>query len=163
MKNGKNDDNVLFYPKLNDIHEFIIERFNEIENMGDLVKFHSINKYLIMSHSPKHLRILGNIVANHNRIKIDEVLEKYQKKLREALDSKPTTKSHYNTLQHILGHFLPDLSTSEKRYFLLILQNFRDEKSPLSEILEILKESTSKYDKKYLARQTYFLLFTRMM
>lgn len=146
--------------RLDDIHQFIMERIKEIEKMSDLVKFHSINKYLIMAHSPFHLNKLGNIVANHEKLKFNQVLEKYQSQLKEIFSVKPSTKSHFNTLQHILGHFSPDLSVSEKRYFLTILQNFRDEKAQLGDILQMLKDCTAKYEKAYLARQTYFLFFT---
>ena len=147
-------------PTLNDMHQFVLERFMEIKDMGDLVKFQSINKYLIMAHSPKHLNILGNIVANHNGLSGSEVLKEYQVELKNALSCKPTTKSHYNTLQHILGHFSPDLTQAEKGYFLGILQNFKENKAELNDALKILKDCTAKYDKSYLSRQTYFLFFT---
>ena len=146
--------------RLKDIQEFVMERFKESKEIGDLVKFHSVNKYLIMSHSPNQLNKLGNIVANHNRLEICEVLENYHKELKKAFSFKPTMRSHFNTLQHIFGHFSPDLSGSEKRYFLSILQNFREDRVPLTEALQILKGCTTKYEKTYLARQTYFLFFT---
>ena len=146
--------------RLKDIHEFVMERFKESKEMGDLVQFHSINKYLIMAHSPNHLNRLGNIVANHDKLKISDVLEKYLKELKKAFSIEPTIKSHFNTLQHIFGHFSPDLSRSEKRYFIIILQNFRESKIPLNEALQILKDCTEKYEKLYLVRQTYFLFFT---
>lgn len=145
---------------LKDIHDFVFERLKEVNNMGELVKFHSINKYLIMAHSPNQLNKLGNIVANHNDLKIAEILENYQKELEKAFTLKPTTKSHANTLQHILGHFSPDLTKAEKRYFLSVLDNFVKDKVPVGDALEILKDSTEKYEKTYLAKQTYFLFFT---
>lgn len=146
--------------RLEDIYEFTMERIKEVANMSELVKFHSVNKYLIMAYSPFQLNKLGNIVANHEKLKFNQVLEKYQEQLKQVFSVKPTTKSHFNTLQHILGHFSPDLSISERRYFLTMIQNFRNEKSQLGDILRMLKECTTKYDKAYLSRQTYFLFFT---
>ena len=145
---------------LKDIQGFVIERFAENKTMNDLVKFHSINKYLLMSHSSNHLNKLGNIVANHEKLGITLVLENYRKELKKTLTVNPTLKSHFNTLQHILGHFSPDLSKSEKRYFLNILENFEEGKVELSEVLQILKDCTEKFEKSYLSRQTYFLFFT---
>ena len=155
----KNTDSI---PKLTikDIQQFVIERFKENKKINDLIKFHSINKYLIMAHSSSQLNKLGNIVANHNRLEISDILEKYNTELRKTFSVSPTMKSHFNTLQHILGHFSPDLSKAEKRCFLHILQNFREGKVELSEVLQILKDCTSKYEKSYLSRQTYFLFFT---
>lgn len=146
--------------QLDDIHDFVLERFKEVKNMSELVKFHTINKFMIMAHSPNHLNKLGNIVANHEDLEFSKILEIYEKELNKALESEPTIKSHYNTLQHITGHFSADFTTSEKGYFLKMLQSFREGMVELSEVLKILKDSTIKYDKKYLVRQTYFLLFT---
>ena len=146
--------------QLKDIHEFVFERFKENKVMSDLVKFQSINKYLIMAHSPVHLNKLGNIVANHEKLPISIVLENYHRELKKAFLVKPSRKSHYNTLQHIMGHFSPDFSKSEKRYFLHILENYKEDKVPLNEALQMLKDCTAKYEKSYLSRQSYFLFFT---
>lgn len=160
MAQSMRRDNMRSMPSLKDIHDFLFERFLEVKSMGDLVKFHSINKFLIMAHSPNQLNKLGNVVANHEGLKICKVLEKYHLELKKALDSKPTTKSHFNTLQHIMGHFSPDLSGAEKRYFLNVLGNFKDGKVPVSEALQILRDCTYKYENSYISRQTYFLFFT---
>lgn len=146
--------------KLDDIHNFVYERLNETKEMSDLVKFHSVNKFLIMSHSSFHLNKLGNIVANHEKLDFDQVFKKYNEELKQVFTKKPTTMTHYNALQHILGHFSPDFTGSEKRYFLTVLQNFKDDKAPLGEVLQLLRDCTTKYDKSYLSRQTYFLFFT---
>ncbi len=155
-------DNPGSMPKLQlkDIHEFVFERFKENKTMSDLVKFQSVNKYLIMTHSPNHLNKLGNIVANHDRLPISIVLENYHTELKKAFKQKPTRKSHFNTLQHIAGYFSPDLSKSEKRYFQHILENYREGKVEINEVLQVLKDCTAKYENSYLSRQTYFLFFT---
>lgn len=145
---------------LEHIHEFVRNRINEVKNMSEIVKFHTVNKYLIMSHSPNHLIKLGNIVANHEDQKFSEVLDNYKKELEDAIKIEPTIRSHYNTIQHIFGHFSADFTTNEKSYFLNMLQSFKEEKISISEVLKILKESTVKYDKTYLIKQTYFLFFT---
>ena len=146
--------------RLDDIHNFVFERFNEVKQISDLVKFHSVNKFLIMSHSSFQLNKLGNIVANHKKLGFDQVLKLYKEELKQAFRKKPTTMTHHNTLQHILGHFSPDFTGSEKRYFLTVLQNFKGDKATLGEVLHLLRDGTAKYDKSYLSRQTYFLFFT---
>ena len=146
--------------RLDDIRDFVFERFNEVKQMCYLVKFHSVNKFLIISHSSFQLNKLGNIVANHEKLDFDLVLKSYKEELKQVFKKKPTTMTHYNTLQHILGHFSPDFTGSEKRYFLTVLQNFKNDKANLAEVLQLLRDGTAKYDKSYLSRQTYFLFFT---
>ncbi len=145
-----------------DVVGFVLERFDELKNnptMKNLIHFHTINKFLIMAHSSKHLNVLGNLVANHRNENIKNLLEKYEISLRDAIKNPPTITSNTNVLSHILGHFSDDLSPDEKSSFLISLKHYGEEKISLSEILCLLKSWTSKYDKAYLTRQTYFLLY----
>ena len=88
-----------------DVTDFVLERFSQVKKQNatnQLVKFHTINKYLLMAHSQKYLKILGNVVANHENKSIDEILVDYEKDLIPALNSAPTIKSH------IKEYFFPD-------------------------------------------------------
>lgn len=146
-------------PRLEEIHGFVLERLDEVTDAGGLVRFHSVNKYLIMAHSPLHLNALGNIVANHVRRSTADMLDAYGTELRAALTRKPTVQSHHNALQHIFGHFSGNMSKSEKRALLGTLDRFAEGNMPVGYALQILKECTAKYEKLYLSRQTYFLFF----
>lgn len=146
----------------NEIFDFIVDRFEELKlnpSMANLVHFHTINKFLIMSHSPKYLNKLGNLVANHNNQPFQDVLESYEKYLKESLKTPPTIGSHTNVLSHIFGHFSNELNPDEKSAFLGSMKNFRENKITLSEILGLLKSWVSKFDNTYLIGQTYFLLY----
>lgn len=161
IKESEKDDS---QPKLTheDVVGFVLDRFDEIKqapSMKNLVHFHTINKFLIMAHSAKQLNVLGNLVANHAQENMDILLEKYEKNLREALKGPSTIASNGNVLSHIFGHFSNDLSPDEKSSFLISLKLYSEEKITLSEVLSLLKSWTSKFDKSYLARQTYFLLY----
>ncbi|HET6517131.1 MAG TPA: YbgA family protein [Nitrosopumilaceae archaeon] len=145
-----------------EILDFVLERFKELKlnpSMKNLVHFHTINKFLIMVHSPKHLNVLGNLIANHDQKELDDILENYEKQLKFALEISPTISSNINALSHIFSHFLHELSPDEKSAFLISLNHFCEGKITLSEMLGLLKSWTSKYDKTYLASQTYFLLY----
>ena len=64
------------------ISEFVRKNFAEIKNNADIntmIHFHSINKFLLMAHDSNHVRILGNLVANHESLPISVILEKYEK------------------------------------------------------------------------------------
>ena len=148
---------------LADIHQFVYERFFEAKNHNDineLIRFHTVNKYLFMSHSPNHLTKLGNIVANKNKRYIKEIFEEYYFIMRNLLQKNPTHRSHLNTVYHIFGHFSKDLTDEQKNEFLKIIEDLKTDEKSLRKILLKLKEWTVKFDKRYLIRQTYFLLFT---
>lgn len=159
-KSQKNESASKLTPE--EVVEFVLERFGELKNepsMKNLVHFHTINKFLIMAHSPKMLNVLGNLVANHRHENIKNLLEKYETNLKDALKRTPTISSHTNVLSHVLGHFSNELNSDEKSSFLISIKHYEDGKITLSEILGLVKSWISKFDKDYLTRQTYFLLY----
>ncbi|WP_297592556.1 YbgA family protein [Nitrosopumilus sp.] len=146
-----------------EIREFVLERFENIkisEKMKDLVEFHTANKFMLMAHDQTKLKILGNIVSNSNKSELKEIIDEYEKHLKEAFISKPTTKSHSNVIMHIFGFFSANLNKFEKREFLNLLQQFREEKITIGNILAEINPIIYQFNKTYLAGQTYFLLYT---
>ena len=147
-----------------DIQQFVLERFEDVKKekkMKELVHFHSINKYLLMSYDVNGLNKLGNIVANHKDKKFKEIIQEYDSVLRNTLEKSPTIKSNSNTLYHIFGHFSKKLSTQNKNHFLDLLQEYHSGEIPLEKILTEMKDIVAKLDKKYLIRQTFFLFNIR--
>jgi uncharacterized protein YbgA (DUF1722 family) len=142
---------------------FILDRFHEVKeskNFKNLVEFHTINKYLLMAHSTENLNLLGNFVANQSGLHLEDVMNGYEKTLKETLNFLPSTKSHCNTIYHIFGHFSKNLTSIKKLQFLGMVEQFKQNRTTLDSILHLLKNMTIQYDKTYLIRQTYFLLFT---
>ena len=59
------------------LYEVITDRFEEIKSnpsMEEIIKFHSNNKYLFMAYNQEKLKILGKIVANHEKRKLKELV-----------------------------------------------------------------------------------------
>jgi uncharacterized protein YbgA (DUF1722 family) len=46
--------------------------------MGNLVDFHTRNKLLILSHSQKHYRLMGKLVADGRKLPINELYNQYR-------------------------------------------------------------------------------------
>jgi uncharacterized protein YbgA (DUF1722 family) len=160
--NTKNSDVLLTNSQ---ISEFVLKGFSEIKSDLDiaaLVHFHSINKFLLMAHNHAHTTILGNIVANHDLFPASVVFEKYEHHLASVLKFEPSIKSHVNVLQKILGYFKKELTKEEKATILEMLSGYRKETETLNDILLSLEELTRKFQKTYLVRQTYFLLYVRV-
>lgn len=145
-----------------DIAGYVLDRFDELEqspSIDEIVKFHSHNKYLLMAHDQERLKILGNIVANHNKSKLSNVLSEYEENLKTALQKTPTTKTHINVLMHIFGFFKNYFNQNQKRTFLVQVSKFRENKITLGQILAKIEPMTYQINAMYLVNQTYFLLY----
>ena len=145
-----------------EVKQFVNKRFQEVKNekkIKHLVEFQAMNKYLIMTHNQEQLRVLGRIVASNKKIKLSEILIEYENNLRLALQSKPTIKTHSNVLLHIFGFFSNNFSDLEKDKFFELLGNYKNEKITIGNILAEIHPIIYRFNKTYLASQTYFLLY----
>ena len=146
-----------------DIKEFVNERFLEVkknEKIKELVSFQAMNKYLIMAHDQEQLQVLGRIVASNKKIKLSEIITDYENNLKLALQSKPTIKTHSNVLMHIFGFFSKEFSDLEKAKFFELLMNYKNEEITIGCILAEIHPIVYRFNKTYLASQTYFLLYS---
>ncbi len=123
--------------------------------MGNLVAFHTKNKLLILSHSQKHYRMMGKLVAEGKSMPITELYLQYQGLLMAALRLKPTIPKNINVLQHLMGYFKKQLSRDEKQELLEIFNRYRDEQVPLIVPVTLINHFVRKYDAPYLKEQTY--------
>ena len=146
-----------------DIKEFVNERFLEVkknEKIKELVSFQAMNKYLIMAHDQEQLQVLGRIVASNKKIKLSEIITDYENNLKLSLQSKPTIKTHSNVLMHIFGFFSKEFSDLEKAKFFELLMNYKNEEITIGCILAEIHPIVYRFNKTYLASQTYFLLYS---
>jgi len=138
---------------------FTMKRWRDIlaekPAMGRLVDFHTRNKLLIMSHSQKHYRLMGKLVADGKTLPIAELYEKYQNLLMEAVKSKTTVRRNANVLQHLMGYFKKQLTADEKQELLEIFDQYRRELVPLIVPITLINHYVRKYDQPYLKLQTY--------
>ena len=147
----------------NDAVKYIMDRFYDVKQtkkIENLVNFHTMNKYMIMSHNQEELKKLGNIVAKYKKIPFGEILEYYNSHLQKALEASPTVKKHTNVILHVFGHFSKVLTSNEKKIFLDLLEDYKMGKTKLGKILSEIHLLIFKFDNTYLASQTYFLLYS---
>ena len=155
-------DNIYKELSEKDIKLFVKGRFQEVKKnnkIKELVGFQAMNKFMIMAHSQEQLQVLGRIVASNKKIKLSEILIEYENHLKVALESKPTIKAHSNVLLHIFGFFSKEFSALEKDKFFELLQNYKSEKMTIGEILAEIHPIVYRFNRTYLASQTYFLLY----
>jgi uncharacterized protein YbgA (DUF1722 family) len=138
---------------------FTLKRWRETlalgSKRGHLVDFHTRHKLLILSHSPKHYALLGKLVARIKEMPLQEVYERYQSMLMEALRLKTTIKKNANVLLHVMGYFKRNLSQAEKEELLEIVNNYRQGYIPLIVPVTLLNHFVRKYDQAYLKSQYY--------
>ncbi len=123
--------------------------------MGSLVDFHTRHKLLILSHSPKHYRTLGKLVAQGKAIPLKDLFEQYETLLMEALRLTSTLKKNINVLQHIMGYFKKQLSSDEKQELLEIFDQYRKEYVPLIVPITLVNHYVRKHRQPYLGQQVY--------
>lgn len=138
---------------------FTLQRWRQSLSQGlnrrILVDFHTRHKYLIMAHSPKHLQLLGKLVAIIKELPLSEAFNRYQTLLMDALHLKATIKKNIDVLMHALGYFKKQLSTAEKAELLEIIENYRREYIPLIVPITLLNHYVRKYEESYLQDQFY--------
>lgn len=138
---------------------FTLKRWREAlvgqRPLKTLVDFHTRHKLLIMSHSPKHYRSMGKLVAAGKQYPLGELFATYETLLMEAMKLKTTIKKNINVQQHIMGYFKRQLSSDEKQEMLEIMGNYRDENVPLIVPITLLNHYVRKYGEPYLSRQFY--------
>ncbi|MCG6982983.1 MAG: DUF523 and DUF1722 domain-containing protein [Deltaproteobacteria bacterium] len=138
---------------------FALKRWRELldsnQRRGKLVAFHTQHKLLIMSHSQKHSRILGKLVAEAKKIPAEQLYSQYQMLFMEALRLKTTIKKNINVLQHMMGYFKKQLSADEKRELLETIDQYRNEYIPLIVPVTLIMHYVRKYDQTYLKEQLY--------
>jgi uncharacterized protein YbgA (DUF1722 family) len=122
---------------------------------GALVKFHTQNKFLLLSHSRKHYTALGKIVADVKKHPWNKVLASYAFTFMEALALKSTTKKHADVLFHMMGFFKKLLSKEEKADMLEAVEDYRQELLPLIFPVTLIRHYLKKHNVDYLQDQIY--------
>ncbi|MBN2433095.1 MAG: DUF1722 domain-containing protein [Acidobacteria bacterium] len=123
--------------------------------IGRLVDFHTRNKLLLMSHSPKHYKLMGQLVARARQVPAAELYREYIGHLMAAFALLATTKKNTNVLYHIVGFFKKHLTPGEKQELIEVIDNFRFGYLPLIAPIVLVNHYVRKYDIDYLRQQTY--------
>jgi len=138
---------------------FVYKRWKEFMKKGglirDLIIFHTEHKLLILSHSPKHFSLLGQLIAGARRYKPEELHSGYIRLLIEGLRLIATVKKNTNVLLHAAGYFKKLLSADEKKELLEVIENYHRGYIPLIVPVVLIKHYVRKFDEPYLKKQYY--------
>ena len=134
-----------------DLHEFIEQN----PSFKQLVDFHTRYKYLIYSKSNDGYKKLGNIVANHEKKSIDEVLNEYKIVFLEAINEKGNVNKTYNVLLHIIGYFKKLITKEEKKEILDSIEEYKEKLIPLIAVIKVIKLYAKRFQIEYLLSQRF--------
>lgn len=124
-------------------------------NRQALIRFHTIHKYLLLSHSPQHYKTMGQLVAQAERYRPKELTVKYADLFMKTLAVRATVAKHVNVLQHIVGHFKKRMTPSEKAELLGVIDDYHRGLTPLIVPLTLIKHYVRQFDMSYIREQVY--------
>ena len=143
-----------FFTKLYAIFNF--KKMAQNKSIKKLADYHAKNKYLYFAYNQTLKNKLGLIVANHEKLETNIVLDNYFKEMVKLFSNLPSKKNYINAYQHIFGYFSKFASKEEKVFILQLMEKYRDGKIDKSAIASILKVYSIKYNIEYLLGQTIF-------
>jgi uncharacterized protein YbgA (DUF1722 family)/uncharacterized protein YbbK (DUF523 family) len=122
---------------------------------GDLVAFHSAQKFAVLAHSPSHYATLGRLVAAAGGARLAARLTEYGTLLMHALSIRATRGRHANVLQHLAGFFKRQLDAAERIELADVIHDYRLGLVPLIVPLTLIKHHVRRLGVAYLADQVY--------
>jgi uncharacterized protein YbgA (DUF1722 family) len=123
--------------------------------VGDLVRFHTAHKLLVLAHAPEDYRRLGRLVAGARGMPRRDLEQRYAAGLMQGLAKLATTRRHTNVLQHMAGYFKDRLDAASKRELAETIDDYRRGLIPLVVPLALLRHHVRVLDVTYLTGQTY--------
>jgi uncharacterized protein YbgA (DUF1722 family) len=123
--------------------------------VGELVRFHTAHKLILMAHSPHAYQRLGRMVALAQATPPTTLERGYTDAFMAALAKLATPGKHANVLQHMAGYFKDRLDTASREELLAAIEDYRGELVPLIVPVTLMRHHVRVHDVSYLAGQLY--------
>ncbi len=138
---------------------FSYRRFQDLMQDGvttqALIGYHTIHKYLLLSHSRRHYETMGRLVSRADRYRPQELMMKYGALFMKTLTVKATVRKHVNVLHHIVGYFKGRLKTHEEAELLRVIDDYHRGLTPLIAPLTLIKHYVRVFDVDSIRDQVY--------
>nr|WP_321465428.1 DUF523 and DUF1722 domain-containing protein [uncultured Desulfobulbus sp.] len=148
------------------IKVFTLARFRELSaqpTMGALVAFHASHKLLFLAYNQSRFRLAGKIVANHEKLPLSEVVNRYRAELVHILDMPMRIPGVINTLYHAFGWISEHMGSEEKQYLINTIEEYRDERLPLQAVTRLIEAQALRFANKYLLSQVFLRPYPRAL
>ena len=123
--------------------------------VGDLVRFHTAEKLLLLAHDPEGYRQLGRIVARAKETPREELPARYGEIFMRSMAKPATLGKQTNVLQHMAGYFKDTLPDDEKAEMHDAIRDYRRKLVPLVVPLTLVRHHVRKQKVAYLEGQTH--------
>ena len=124
---------------------------------GGLVRFHTAHKMTVLSHSPRHYRELGRLVAQAGSLGWEALSRHYGGMLTDGLKVLSTPGKHANVIQHLMGFVKDALTPEDKAELLDLIASYRQRLAPLVAPLTLLKHHLNRHPVPEWVRQQVYL------
>ena len=124
-------------------------------SFGQLVAFHTNEKFLLLAHDRVGYGRLGRLVADGKKRPRSEVATNYRTTFMATLKKIATVKKHRNVLQHIAGHLKKVLTPEEKAELHGHINDFAAGLVPLIVPITLIRHLARRHNITYLDGQTY--------
>jgi uncharacterized protein YbgA (DUF1722 family)/uncharacterized protein YbbK (DUF523 family) len=122
---------------------------------GDVVAFHSREKYFLLAHSPKHYKELGQLVAAIKSHTPSAFRDMYMQLYMGALATRATTARHVNAMQHVAGHLKDEIGPDELTRVHQLIKDYKAGLVPLIVPITLLRHYIELLDLHYVKDQVY--------
>ena len=122
---------------------------------ADLVAFHTAHKLMLLAHSTRIYRMLGQLVAGSRSRARPELETQYVEGFMTALAIVATPRRHSNVLQHMAGYFKTQLDRDEKAELAGAIEDYRTGLVPLVVPMTLIRHHVRRYRVSYLSEQVY--------
>lgn len=119
-----------------------------------LVTFHARHKFLIMAHSPVHMRRLGNLVGGMGKER-PPPWDDYGALLMEAMGRLATPRKHVDVILHLMGFLKKQLGADDKAEMMELLEAYKAGHLPLIVPITLLNHHVRRFNPPYLPEQWY--------
>ena len=162
---GRLNDPVLRENFINRV--FVFARWQVLQQRGidrqSLVDFHTRHKLLLLAHSPVAYRELGRLLARLDNIALNELGERYIRRVMEVLKQQASRKRHVNVLQHLLGYLRRHVDVADRGNLVEVIDAYRLGLVPLVVPLTLLEHYFRRNPHPYIAQQVYMNPHPRAM
>ena len=141
-------ERVFAYRRLRDL-------FESRWTIGDLVRFHTAHKLVLLAHSTQAYTQLGRIVAGAKGADRAALRARYTAGFMDALAEIATPKRHTNVLQHMVGYFKKTLDAASRMELLAAIDDYRLGLVPLVVPITLVRHHVRVHDVQYLEGQVY--------
>ncbi len=129
--------------------------FQQRWTFGDLVRFHTAEKLLLMAHDPKAYTEMGRLVATAKGAPRAEFARTYESHFMAGLSRIATTKKNVNVLQHMAGYFKKVLPLEDRLELGALVEDYRQGLIPLVVPVTLFRHFVRRCGISYLSGQSY--------